>query len=54
MAKVLIVSDTHGNFCNLVEAIKKEKPFDWNKDRLREIAYYKDEIMKATVRRKKV
>lgn len=28
MAKVLIVSDTHGNFSNLIEAIKKEKPFD--------------------------
>lgn len=47
-------------FCKLRLSFMKELPnykyktkdnFDWNKDRLREIAYYKDEIVKATVRR---
>lgn len=50
-------------FCKLRLSFMKELPnykyktkdnFDWNKDGFREIAYYKDEIVKASVRRKKV
>ncbi len=32
---------------------KTKDNFDWNKDRFREIAYYKEEIVKASVGRKK-